>query len=578
MSRPSRSSRHGAFSVFRIPFEGEAGALPTKELVGSKAHNLMRMARCGLPVPPGFVLGTDLWRAFSRHGRDALHGFGAVLAGELEHLAGATGRRFGDARRPLLVSVRSGAAVSMPGMMETVLNVGLTRETLRGVVRSTGNPRLAYDCLRRFIQQFAEVVHGVSPKPFDEILRAKLAEDGLSQAEELDSEALRVLAGRYEECFETAVGRPMPADPLVQLEAAIDAVLRSWMSERARSYRALNAIADDMGTATIVQAMVFGNAGPDCGSGVGFTRSPADGGNALYVDYLPNAQGEDVVAGRRNALGAEEFERRSGDAYRQLLGIKDLLEREFADMQDFEFTVENGRLHMLQSRTGKRTPLAAMRIARDLVAEQVISPGDALARLAGIDLDAVDVMALDRSAAGAPIARAVAASTGVVVGVAVFDPGRVHEMRGRGKPVVLMREHAETGDIAALAEADALITAHGARTSHAAVVARQLGKVCLVGCASLRISPGHRGGSLGGVELKEGDLISADGGTGEIFLREMPVVAERPDALIATIRSWHAQVRPSPDDASPRKAGAKERSRPQSLDPRRSMKSRPTSR
>jgi pyruvate,orthophosphate dikinase len=538
VSRRSRCNGNNAFSVFRIPLEDQAGELPSKAMVGSKAHNLMRIARCGLPVPPGFVLGTDLALAYLARGRAALHGLEAVLKRELEQLGRLTGRHFGDAKRPLLVSVRSGAPVSMPGMMETVLNVGLTEATLRGLIRLTGNPRLALDCRRRFVQQFAEVVHGVSPLPFQKILDEKLAKEALSRPEELDSEGLHELADEFGECFNASTAQEFPAEPMAQLEASIEAVLKSWMSERAKSYRALNGLSDTMGTATIVQMMVFGNAGPTSGSGVGFTRSPAEGSNALYVDFLVNAQGEDVVAGRRIALGSAALERRAPEAYRQLQLFKGLLEQEFGDMQDFEFTIEQGRLYMLQARTGKRTPLAALRIAHDLVRESSISPADALKRLEGIDLDAIEICELAPPKDVAPIAHAVAASTGVAVGVVVLDPARIAQIKRNGEAIVLLRGSAETADVAALAEVEALVTALGARTSHAAVVARQLGKVCLVGCRELTIEPGYRSACFGDVRVQEGDVISVDGATGAIYLGEVTVRRDKPDELLAAVRSW----------------------------------------
>ncbi len=538
MSRRPRVPSDEAVDVYRIPSDGAGGAPPSKDIVGSKAHNLMRMAGRGLPVPPGFVLGTNLCRAYLDRGASALDGLDDTLARELDALGARTGRRFGDPKRPLLVSVRSGAAVSMPGMMETVLNAGLTETTLRGLLRLTGNPRLAADCRRRLVQQFAEVVHGVKPKRFDEILAAKLAEEGLARVDELDSRALGELASAYEDVFETLTGGPFPASPLAQFKASVEAVLKSWMSERAQSYRKLNGISDRAGTAIIVQTMVFGNAGPTSGSGVGFTRDPSNGANALYVDYLANAQGEDVVSGRTNALGMDELERRAPEAHRQLALARDLLEREFGDMQDFEFTVEEGRLYMLQARSGKRTPLAALRIAIDLVREGAIAPEAGLALLEGLDLDAIEATELSPPEGTKPIARGAPASAGAASGAAVFDPGRVAAFKREGKPVALVREETETADIQALAEAVALVTARGARTSHAAVVARQLGKACVVGCDGLAIDPGGRRGSFGGVEIREGETITVDGTAGLVFQGEQPIARVKPADLVAEVRRW----------------------------------------
>jgi pyruvate, orthophosphate dikinase len=423
----------------------------------------------------------------------------------------------------------------MPGMMETALNIGLTNATFRGLLRLTGNPRLATDCRRRLVQQFAEVVHGVGATPFEGILTSKLAEERLAQVEELDSRALYELATAFEEEFQTLVGQEFPSSPVGQLRASVEAILKSWMSKRAESYRKLNNISNQVGTATIVQQMVFGNAGPNSGSGVGFTRNPSDGTNALYVDYLTNAQGEDVVAGRRNARGMEELERRAPEAYQALLRARDLLEREFGDMQDFEFTVEEGRLYMLQARAGKRTPLAALRIAHDLVAEKIIPSGAALALLEGLDLDAIEAVELSPPPGTQAIARCVSASAGVAVGRAVFDTSRVDDFKRQGKPVVLLREHTETADIEALSKTEALVTAHGARTSHAAVVARQLGKVCLVGCRLLKIDAGGRSGSFGAVAIQEGEPITVDG---TVFRGEVPVTRVKPKKLVEEILRW----------------------------------------
>jgi len=536
------SHSHGrAFdAVYRIPSDGVSAETPTREIVGSKAHNLMVIARQGLPVPPAFVLGVDLCRAFLDKGDAALDGLEKRLTEELDRLGAPLGRRFGDARKPLLVSVRSGAAVSMPGMMETVLNVGLTAQAVRGLIRLTGNPRLAYDCRRRLIQQFAEVVHGIGAKPFERLVADKLRADGLGDAGRLGSEAMAEIAAASLDAFESAAQAPFPEDPLEQLRATIRAVLASWSGERAVAYRRANRIDDRAGTAVIVQAMVFGNSGALSGSGVGFTRSPVDGSDALYIDYLPNAQGEDVVAGRRSALGTLELETRAPAAFLQLQSCKSILERAFADMQDFEFTIEDGRLYFLQCRSGKRTPLAALRIACDLVAAGLIEPATGLSQLDGVDLNSVGAETLVVDDSSVLVARGVSASAGVVSGVAVFDPTRLSQIAARGAPMILFREFAETADYQALRQVAGLVTAQGARTSHAAVVARQLGKVCIVGCRDLEIDASGRGGRIGGHALQEGDLLSIDGGGASIYRGALPVRKERPESLVAMVDSWRA--------------------------------------
>jgi pyruvate, orthophosphate dikinase len=530
-------------AVYRIPCDGVSAETPTKEVVGSKAHNLMVMAQQGLPVPPAFVFGVDLCRAFLDGGDAALDGLEEPLKQELDRLGARLRRRFGDARKPLLVSVRSGAAVSMPGMMETVLNVGLTARAVRGLVRLTGNPRLAYDCRRRLIQQFAEVVHGADGRIFEKLLSEKLRADHIDDAGRLGSEDMAEIAAASLSAFENAVRVAFPEDPLEQLRATIRAVLASWSSERAVAYRRANGIDDRAGTAVIVQAMMFGNAGALSGSGVGFTRSPVDGSDTLYIDYLPNAQGEDVVAGRRSALGTVELELRAPVAFMELQSCKSILEGAFADMQDFEFTIEDGRLYFLQCRSGKRTPLAALRIACDLVAAGLIEPSTGLSRLEGVDLNSVGAEALVVDDDAVLVGRGVSASAGVVSGVAIFDPARIPQFAARGAQMILFRDFAETADYEALRQVAGLVTAQGARTSHAAVVARQLGKVCIVGCRDLQIDASGRGGRIGAHVLQEGDLLSIDGGDASIYEGALPVRSEKPESLLTMVNNWREEAR-----------------------------------
>jgi len=550
MRAPLETASSLAHGVYRIPYDGPAQEIPTKETVGSKAHNLMRLAGRGLPVPPAFVLSTEICRDYLVRGAAALGGLDEILDHELSALGTRTGRFLGDVKRPLLVSVRSGAAISMPGMMETVLDVGLTDTTLRALIRMTGNPRLAYDCQRRLVQQYGEVVHAVAPVRFANRLKTVLEQLGATEVDELDTGGLKQVADALRGEFQAATGTRFPSNPRTQLKAAIEAVFRSWSSARAQSYRKLNGIPDDLGTAVMVQTMVYGNLSPASGSGVGFTRSPADGSNALYVDYLSNAQGEDVVAGRRRAMGLPELERRAPEAYRSLMAARPLLEQEFRDMQDFEFTVEENQLYLLQTRTGKRTPLAAARIACDLVDEGLIGPSEALARLQGVDIDAIETVTLKPTADKTLLARGTSASAGVAVGAVAFDPERVAKLNQRGRPVVLVRETAETSDIGALAAAAALVAVEGARTSHAAVVARQLGKVCVVGCQGIVIDASGRKAKFGTETIEEGALLSVDGAKGEIYAGAMQVIKERPSALLAKIARWRGTG----------KAGAKKRS------------------
>ena len=526
--------------IYRIPFEGPTAEIPSKEIVGSKAHNLMRMAVCGLPVPSGFVIGTQICRDYLRRGPEALVGLPDALKGELDRLGARIGRQLGDARRPLLVSVRSGAAISMPGMMETVLNIGLNATTRQGLIRMTGNPRLAADCHLRFAQQFGEVVCHVPIATFIDCQRQFLKTLEMESFDDLDTAELKQLGRLLEDALAAKWGRRLPSDPLQQTTAAVEAVLRSWSSERATVYRKLNGIPRDLGTAVTIQAMVFGNLGPTSGAGVGFTRNPATGANELYVDYLANAQGEDVVAGRRKALGLDELQHRAPTAYRELIDARGKLEHEFADMQDFEFTIEEGRLLMLQTRSGKRTPIAALRIAHDLVQEKLITPDVALERLRDIEIDAIEHVCFRNDGRQLPFLQGMSAGTGVAVGAAVFDPERATALQRSGTPAVLVRESAETGDIEALANAVALVTAQGARTSHAAVVARQLGKPCVVGCRGLVIDPSGRSAAIGDSKITEGEMLSVDGDGGIIYRGALEVIRSRPTELIEKIHSWHS--------------------------------------
>lgn len=503
----------------------DAGEVPPPQAIGGKAHHLARMARLGLPVPPAFVIGT----AWSTPGREPQP---ALWAGAMRALERATGRRFGDARAPLLLSVRSGAPVSMPGMMETLLNVGLNDATVRGLVRQTGNPRLAWDAYRRLVATYGEVVLGLPAQAFE----ADLVQLCGTEAEEreLDFAALRTLTQRHLQTVQRLHGEPFPQDAQVQLRAAVHAVLASWQSDQAVAYRRLNGIADAPGTAVTVQAMVFGNAGGASGAGVGFTRHPSTGEPEPWVDFLFNAQGEDVVSGRRSARGHDELQAVAPSVWAQLVQATQRLEAAFGDMQDFEFTVEEGRLYLLQTRAGKRTPQAAARIALDLFDAGAIPREEALRRTAGLDAQSLAVARLAGRGGVAlqPLGMAHSACAGVATGEIALDEARAQQRRAAGVQVVLVRQDAETRDLAALELAEGLLTARGARTSHAAVVARQLGKVCLVGCEGLRIDLARRVASLGGRELVEGDVITLDGHAGAVYAGTAEAVREAPQALL----------------------------------------------
>jgi len=521
--------------VFLIGCGGEvkADCEASAQTMGSKAWNLLRMAQMPLPVPPAFVLGTRYCNDAPARDQALQSGFWQPALQALERRTGLT---YGDSRRPLLLSVRSGAAVSMPGMMETLLNVGLCDATVDGLLRQTGNPRLVWDAYRRLIATYAEVVAGLPAQLFDE---ATTTLAGARDERDLDFADLRALARRFLAVYEHAAQQPFPQSPEAQLAGAVHAVFTSWDSAKARQYRSTNHIPDTIGTAVTVQAMAFGNAGGQSGAGVGFTRDPATGEPGLWVDFLFNAQGEDVVSGRRSAHGHDELAAVLPAVWLGLQNAAGQLERAFGDMQDFEFTVQEGHLFLLQSRSGKRTPQAAARIALDLLDEGLVNADIARARTAGLNRE---TLARSRVVAEggiplAPLARAPAASSGVAIGEIALDETRAIARDAEGVPTVLVRHTAETGDIVALELAEGMLTQRGARTSHAAVVARQLGKVCLVGCAELQIDDAARTVRLGHTTLREGDLLTLDGNEGVIYAGAARTEIVYPEELLARLAS-----------------------------------------
>jgi len=507
------------------------------DMVGGKAANLARVAALGLPVPPAFVLPISLCAATVKGDASAIRNLADGLTEGIEFLENTTGRRFGDRRRPLLVSVRSGAARSMPGMLDTVLNVGCTPSAVRGLVRMTGNPHLASDCRRRFLESYGAVVLGIDPAAFigkrDEIVAAEDA----SSERALDGEALERLATAYEQVIEEEE-HVLSEDPMDQLKSAAQAVFRSWMSDRACTYRRLEHLEDLQGTAVTVQAMVFGNAGASSGAGVAFSRDPSTGAARPVIDVLFESQGEDVVSGGHNPETEEAIIRSLPEIGRQLREALRRLEQDFADIQDVEFTIENGKLWILQTRAAKRTPQAALRLAIDFVNEGRVAPAEALRRLDGVDLRKLVSNRLIM--VDAPVAHGICASAGVAVGRAAFDPESVARLAASGDPVILVRPATTTADVGGFAVAAGIVTAIGGRTAHAALVARQLGKPCIVGCTTLSIDVARRCAQLAGIAIKEGDWLSIDGEAGAIYLGRGSIVAERLDAELAEIERWHA--------------------------------------
>lgn len=526
--------------VLLIGCGATATPVVTAESMGFKAYNLWRMKEVGLPVPPAFVLGTRFCQDYYRIHRKPVGGLQELLAARLRDLERATGLGFGSARKPLIVSVRSGAAVSMPGMLDTVLDIGLCDATVPGLLRLTGNPRLAWDSYRRLVSSFAEVVHQISASRFDEILARRMQEAGVATAAELDFQSLRTLTRDYLELYEEQVGALFPQQPREQLKAAVIAVWDSWASDKAVQYRRLNNLSEEGGTAVTVQRMVYGNAGGTSGAGVAFTRDPASGEAALYLDFMFNAQGEDIVSGRRNAADAQRLATALPAVFDELLRVAHLLEKQFRDVQEFEFTVQEGKLYILQTRTGKRTPWAALRIAVEQVEEGLIAQEVALERLAQIDLTQIQRTKIVASAGAQPLCRGVAAGMGVAVGEIALDSHRAQEIAREGRSVILVRDRAATEDIIGIEAAAAVLTALGSRTSHAAVVARQLNKPCIVACPGLTLDMTRRRCSLANRWLTEGELLSLDGGSGDVYAGPVSVELEKPTSSLAQVARWRA--------------------------------------
>jgi pyruvate,orthophosphate dikinase len=519
--------------VPQFVFDFTQGSKDDKDLLGGKGANLAEMTNLGLPVPPGFTISTDACRHYLATGKEP-----DGLSAEVDHHLGALqekmGKRLGDAEDPLLVSVRSGAKFSMPGMMDTVLNVGLNDASVNGLAARAGEDRFAWDSYRRLLQMFGKTVLGIDGERFEERLeQAKRTKDVESDVD-LDVDDLRTLVDEFKDVVKAESGRDFPQDPREQLDLAVRAVFDSWNTDRAVIYRRQERIADDLGTAVNIVAMVFGNLGPDSGTGVAFTRDPATGHQGVYGDYLANAQGEDVVAGIRNTLSLVDLERLDKVSHDQLLDIMATLERHYRDLCDIEFTIERGKLWMLQTRVGKRTAAAAFRIAGQLVDEGLIDEDEALARVTGDQLARLMFPQFDPSAERHLVGQGMAASPGAAVGKAVFDSRRAAEWADRGEEVILVRRETTPDDLGGMVAARGILTSRGGKTSHAAVVARGMGRTCVVGAEALRVdTAAGEFTTSDGATVSEGDVISIDGGTGEVFLGEVPVV---PSAVVGALQ------------------------------------------
>ncbi|QFQ29153.2 pyruvate, phosphate dikinase [Janibacter melonis] len=494
-----------------------------KDLLGGKGANLAEMVKLGLPVPPGFTISTDACRAYLSEGKVPPE-VRVEVTRRLREVEDHIDRTLGDSEEPLLLSVRSGAKFSMPGMMETVLNVGLNDDTVHALADFAGDERFAWDSYRRLIQMFGKTVLDIDSELFSEALDARKSEAGVTSDVELDVEQLRTLVKEYKAIVEDATGKPFPQTPRKQLDMAIEAVFRSWNTERAMLYRRRERIPDDLGTAVNVQAMVFGNLGETSGTGVCFTRDPSSGHSGVYGDYLPNAQGEDVVAGIRNTLALSDLKERDRDAYRELRSAMRRLETHYRDLCDIEFTIERGKLWMLQTRVGKRTAAAAFRVATQLVDEQLITMDEALERVTGEQLTNLLFPQFDKDAVRQLLATGMGASPGAAVGAVAFDNASATAKAAEGVDVVLVRRETSPEDLPGMIAAQGVLTARGGKTSHAAVVARGMGMCAVVGAEDLQIDVSKKTITVGETVVSEGDVISIDGKTGQIYLGAVDVI------------------------------------------------------
>ena len=513
-----------------------------KELLGGKGANLADMADKGCPVPPGFTITTEMCTEYYEKKGKLSEEFNDQYMKAIKKLETATGKKFGDTKNPLLVSVRSGAKFSMPGMMDTVLNLGLNDETVKGLIEKTGNPRFAYDSYRRFIQMFGDVVMEVEKALFEEILTAEKEKLGIKNDTGLSEDDLKGLIEKYKAFIKKETGKSFPTDALTQLQMSRDAVFRSWNNPRAKTYRKLNRIPDEIGTAVNIQAMVFGNMGDDCATGVGFTRNPSTGENKFYGEYLINAQGEDVVAGVRTPQPIEKLKIEMPKVYKELREITGTLEKRYKDVQDFEFTIEQNKLYMLQTRNGKRTTTAAVKIAVDMVKEGLITKEEALMRVDPKELDQLLHPVINPSAKCEILATGLPASPGAAVGKVVFDSDEAAE-KGETEPVILCRMETCPDDIHGMHAAQGVLTARGGMTSHAAVVARGMGKCCVAGCESLKIDEKNGTIKIKDIVVKKGDWITLNGSTGEVILGKVETMEPKLTGDFGKFMKWADEIR-----------------------------------
>src|SRR5262245_11326063 len=537
-AKRGRASEQAAKYVYFFADGRAEGSSARRDMLGGKGAELAEMTNLGVPVPPGFTITTEAWVAYNAGGRKYPAGLWAQVERNLAKLESAVGSRLGDPQRPLLVSVRSGARASMPGMMDTVLNLGLNDRTVEGLARQTRSPRFAWDCYRRFLTIFGDVVLGIERRAFDDLLDRVKADTGASSDADVPEAALRELVTQSKQLVEARTGHPFPQDPLEQLRLAINAVFDSWFAKKASDYRRIHRLPDDWGTAVTVMSMVFGNLGDRSGTGVCFSRNPSSGERRFFGEFLVNAQGEDVVAGIRTPEPLEALEERMPKMYRQLTAIKEKLERHYRDMQDIEFTVQEGRLYILQTRSGKRTAAAAVRIAVEMVAEKLIDQNTALLRVEPASLHQLLVKTVDPGAAYTAIATGLPATPAAAVGKVVFDPERAVEMALREEAVILVRAETSPEDVAGMHAAQGVLTSRGGLTSHAAVVARGWGKCCVVGAGDVVVDEERHLFRAGRAVVREGQVITLNGATGEVIVGALPLVDPKLSDEFRKILGW----------------------------------------
>jgi pyruvate,orthophosphate dikinase len=519
-----------------------------RDLLGGKGAGLAEMTRIGLPVPAGFTITTEACDYFYKHGRKYPAGMADEVSKHLKRLESTAGKKLGDAKDPLLVSVRSGSARSMPGMMETILNLGLNSKSVEALAKKTNDERFAYDAYRRFVQMYSTVVIGLPKEELEDALRALKKRMGVKDDPQVTAEGWRSLVDEYKSYFKKKTGKEFPEAPEDQMWGAIGAVFESWMAEKAVTYRRVEKITGLLGTAVNVVQMVFGNRGQNSGTGVCFTRDPSTGEKTFYGDFLINAQGEDVVAGIRTPMPLSEMSERMPKVYKQLEKVRVKLEKHYKDMQDLEFTVEDGNLYMLQTRTGKRSPSAAFEIAVDLVGEGLITKGEAIERIKPEDVERLFYPVIDPKIAkselkGRYLASGINAVPGAAVGKAVFTAQAAEEWAKRGEKVILVRRETSPEDVGGMFVAEGILTATGGKTSHAAVVARGWGKCCIVGAEEFDVDPGKREARAKDQVIHEGEYLTLDGGDGHVYKGQTPLVRPEPPKAYETLMKWTDHVR-----------------------------------